>query len=108
MTGGDDPTLRERFAALRAEETQGAPSFGSVRARRPAARPNRRRRAFAMAAAAAAIVFGFLVLRPEPRPGFEQLSITEWRSPTAFLLENPAASLLQATPAVGERWVMVP
>ena len=108
MTDGDDRELRDRFTALRAEETQAAPSFASVRGRRPIAHQNRRRRALALAAATAAIVIGFFVLRPPPGRDSEQLSITEWRSPTAFLLESPGGPLLQATPAVGERWVMVP
>ena len=109
--GDDDGALQERFAALRTDETRTAPSFVNVRARLPVRRRHGRNRAFVLAAAAAALVIGLLIPWPDgarvPEEG-EPTSITEWRSPTAFLLQSPGAPLLQASPAVGERWVMVP
>lgn len=112
MTGRDDDrALQERFAALRTEEAQAAPSFASVRARAPVVRRTRRTRAFALAGAAAALVIGLLVPWPERvrvSENGEPMSITEWRSPTDFLLHSPVAPLLQASPVVGERWVMTP
>ena len=110
-TGEDDRAFQERFAALRAEETQAAPSFANVCARPRVVRRTWRTRALVLTGAAAALVIGLLVLWPERArrsENGEQMSITEWRSSTDFLLQSPAAPLLQASPAVGERWVMAP
>ena len=104
--GNDDRALREQFAALRSEEAGAVPGFANVRARRPVARARRDRRALAIAGAVA-LVAASIALWPERAPR-EGMSIADWRSPTDFLLESPAWPLLQASPAVGERWVMVP
>lgn len=94
----DDQDLRERFAVLRREDADLAPDFAMLQKRRlPAPRPWRLR-----AAVAAALVVMVAVMalkfyqRPAPPPG---PSITQWKSPTDFLLQTPGRELLESAPA---------
>lgn len=105
-----DPDLARRFEELRRSDDLGAPAFRSVRDRADAARagsrPVRASRAwilFAGVTAAAAVTLLFLrpgVRRPAPARGEVALAlaVTEWRSPTRFLLETPGSELLERLP----------
>ncbi len=95
-----DPELAAAFSALRHEEEDHCPSFAGVLrdARRRSRGSGIRRRLVAVTAAAgAAIAILALWIGPwtgEPRIQEETLpSITEWRSPTAFLLETPGREI---------------
>jgi hypothetical protein len=100
MRQDDDADLRERFAALRAEDQSRAPAFDAVRRRlvrrpRPSALP-------VLLAAAAALLLSVGVrsmLRPV-RPAID-LSVTTWRGPTDFLLRVPGEESLRTVPTLG-------
>jgi hypothetical protein len=101
---GDDRDLRDRFAALRREEEVGAPEF--VAPSRPGQEQVHRRSPGVLVAAAACLailVAGFLWPRPRSGPQREPAvaSITQWKSPTSFLLDTPGRELLQTVPAIG-------
>lgn len=109
-TEDDDRDLRERFGALRAEDERATPDFVRL-SRRRASSP--RRRALLWAAVAAAALLTIVLFRPRSdwlsqKSRDEGPSIATWRSPTGFLLETPGRQLLQASPAVGRRWVEIP
>ena len=108
----DDRDLRERFAALRAEEQRRAPRFSAVWAAAEDRRGRRqgRRAGLRLAAAfagAALLTLAVFVWRPSspppPAPGSEPVppSITEWRAPTDFLLETPGREVLRTVPRFG-------
>jgi hypothetical protein len=106
MTADDDRELRERFAALRREDEAGAPALERLLARaRPRAGTGKEalrlgRPALALAAAAA-VFLGIALLDPrKPPPSLP--SITEWRSPTDFLLQTPGREVLESLPRFGE------
>ncbi len=90
----DDKDLRDLFAAMRKEEARRAPAFDPFWGQAVARADRRRRRVGWMRyGAAAALLVGvvlsaFLLLQPR-----EAMSITEWRSPTAGLLQAPAPML---------------
>jgi hypothetical protein len=126
---GLDSELRGRFAALRHQEAETAPSFGALWHRAVAARRRghargslrlqhrlargRRSLPAMLAAAAAAIALAALVVvtRPwartgglppaAPPPAGSAPLITAWRSPTDFLLRTPGEEILSATPSLG-------
>ena len=86
----DDKDLRDLFATMRQEDARQAPAFDPFWDQ-AVTRADRRRRhtAWMRYGAAAALLVGivlsaWLVLQPR-----ETLSITEWRSPTAGLLQAP-------------------
>jgi hypothetical protein len=96
----DDQELRERFAALRGEDAERAPDFAELRKRRSPPRPSWRARAAVVAALAVVVVLLFMhYRRPSPPP---ESSITEWRSPTEFLLQTPGRELLERVPAFAQ------
>lgn len=104
-TGNDDRNLRDRFAALRADDERLAPDFR--RAFMGPAPPRRARyRGLALSGLAALVALAFFFGRyggdraPDHSAVVEP-SISRWRSPTDFLLETPGRQLLQALPAVG-------
>jgi len=106
MTTDDDRDLRERFAALRREEEAGAPAIEGLVARaraRTRGEALRIRRPVLVLATAAAVllVIALLDLHKPPRP-FPVPSITEWRSPTDFLLQTPGREVLESLPRFGE------
>jgi anti-sigma factor RsiW len=99
----NDRDLRERFAALRREDASQAPEFSAVPGRARRGKPAWSRWA---AAAAMVIVAAVLLVKFYPRPAPPTQSITEWKSPTDFLLETPGRGLLQ-TPSFGP-WATEP
>jgi len=110
----DDRDLRERFDALRAEEGRSGPRFARLLERLPRAAAPRRTPALA-AAAAVVLAASALWLMWSPsdsvRPretARREVAIGEWRSETDFLLRTSGRELLQASPAVGGRWVIEP
>lgn len=111
MTGHDrdfrHDDLRERFAALRREEEAQTPEFAlpspgwAGRSRRWYAG-----KLFAGAVCVATMVAAVFLLwlmppKPEREPGKPFASLTEWKSPTDFLLETPGRELLRTVPAIG-------
>jgi hypothetical protein len=96
----DDRDLRARFAELRRQDVLRAPEFAGLmhRARR-ARRPMFTRMA---AAAVCVLVAGLLVLTLHLRhPAPPAPSLTQWRSPTEFLLQTPGRDLLRSVPRFG-------
>jgi hypothetical protein len=105
----DDDALRRRFDELRQEELQGAPEFDDVLARALARRRAPTHPSVRVLAAAAAIVLatglGWVAFGPHrvssrPRETERVAAISQWRSPTAFLLEGPSDSLLRTLPSI--------
>jgi hypothetical protein len=101
-----DEDLRTRFAELRREEELRVPQFAFPPPR--LAGQDRRwgtGRLIAGAACVAALVAAALFLRFVPsqpaRTGQPVATLTEWRSPTDFLLETPGRELLRSVPAIG-------
>lgn len=111
----DDQKLRERFAALRREDAAQAPDFARLLSRRSSSRkarprPSWRVHRFATPIAAAfgvvvVLIVAVALFRFYPfysRPAAGNLSITQWRSPTDFLLQTPGHELLESVPRVGQ------
>ncbi len=104
---GNDRDLRDSFAALRREEEARAPEF--VVPLRPGHKDGLRNfpgRLIAAAVCVAAIMAAVLWLRTAPQtarrvPDGPIASITNWKSPTNFLLDTPGRELLRTTPAIG-------
>lgn len=122
-----DPDLRERYEAMRREDSGRAPRFASVlaRARVEAAREQSqekssvwrshplawRRVGWASGLAAAAVIAALIVI---PRIGSDEDAFEEavhafqtdpalgaWRSPTASLMDLPGSHLITSMPRVG-------
>jgi hypothetical protein len=106
----EDETLRRRFGELRQqEESQHAPEFDDVLTRALARRrapTHASRRIIAVAAAAVlALGLGWFASRPRggapPQPDSRGVAaLSQWRSPTGFLLEGPSDSLLRTMPTI--------
>ena len=102
----DDRDLREWFAQLRRQDQAQAGEFGSFLQRaRP--RANRMRLSVWGAVAAGLAVMIAVVVMSIPRSGRRtfggpEISITEWKSSTDFLLRTPGLELLQTVPSIGE------
>lgn len=102
----EDPDLMEQFAALRRAEVASAPSFERVigMARRRSSDAGWR---VAVAACILVVAVGWMILRvPAPPPGAPTIrksapTLADWRAPTDFLLETPAAELLHTIPDLG-------
>ena len=90
-----DERLRQYFQRVRGTDTRRTPSFEATLQR---CRPGRRGLAPALAAVSvlAAIT---LWLQPTPQP---QVQISEWRSPTEWLLESPFELSSAGLPTVSE------
>jgi len=101
----DDRELRERFAELRRADQARAGGYRAV-LYRPAPRTRHVRLAKWAAVAGLAVVIALAVLsveRSERRyAGSHDVSITEWKSPTDFLLRTPGQEVLQTIPQIGE------
>lgn len=98
----DDRHLRERFAALRREDARQAPDFATTLQRKPA-RGEGARWLRPAAAAALIVVMAIAAARFYSRPHVQPaISITEWKSPTDFLLETSGHELLESVPQIGE------
>ena len=100
-----DRDLRERFAELRREDRAHAGEFSRLLHR---ARP--RANAFPVSvwvAIAAGLVLAAAVVKWMPRLGHRtmggaEISITEWKSSTDFLLRTPGREMLRTVPTIGE------
>lgn len=94
----DEPFLREQFQALKREDALRAPEFERLLA--APARPSRRVLLWAAA-------FGALVLlwtlpgRRSGTAGPPGPELSQWRSPTDFLLDTPGQELLTSIPNLG-------
>jgi hypothetical protein len=93
-----DQDLRERFAALRREDAAQAPGFAVPGQGRTQTPWSRRMPDVGLAALVLASVVFFTLHRGPERPAHGQ-SITEWKSPTDFLLQTPGRELLNSVPA---------
>jgi hypothetical protein len=105
----EDDTLRRRFDELRREESQSVPELDDLltraRARRRAPAHSSVRILVAAAAVVLALGLGWVASRPYSGapPRHEMTSVTalsQWRSPTDFLLEGPSDSLLRTIPTI--------
>jgi len=92
-----DQDLRERFAALRREDAAQAPVFALPGRRRISAPWSWRNPVMALSALVLAAVVFFTLHRDPDRPAHGQ-SITEWKSPTDFLLQTPGREVLNSVP----------
>jgi hypothetical protein len=102
----NDRDLREWFAEMRREDQAHAGEFGNLLHRaRPRANPMRLSGWVAVAAGLAAMIA--VVVMSIPRSGRRniggpEISITEWKSSTDFLLRTPGLELLRTVPRIGE------
>ena len=94
----DGESLREMFQQARAADAAAAPPLDSVLSRR---RPRGLVRALAAVSVAGLALAGLLVTFYPSSPPAVKISISEWRSPTAFLLEPPGEVVLYGVPALG-------
>lgn len=102
MIPEDDPDLREAFAALRREEQTRAPDFRRLVAE-ARSRGSRARTAAVALAMALAVLLVLVFLPPRvPRRPAAVPSITEWESPTDFLLATPGREVLTTLPRLGD------
>jgi len=104
LGGSDsDDMLRRRFGVLRREEEEHAPEFGRLwHGRAHARRPQTRW--FMAAACVLVALLAFLWIRSAQRHSEEKAvaSITQWKTPTDFLLETPGRELLRTVPEIGQ------
>lgn len=87
--------LRDIFEHARSADVATAPAFGTVLSRRRGPGVGASCAGVALLAAAAFVTFSGA---EPPRPA---VSIAEWRSPTAFLLETTGNTLLRDLPEIG-------
>ncbi|MGH9329960.1 MAG: hypothetical protein ACRD09_05915 [Vicinamibacterales bacterium] len=104
-TADDDRNLRNRFAALRAEDERLAPDLRRA-FMRPGPPRGSRRLGLALSGLAALAALAFFLGQSATDRAPEQSTIAEpsisrWRSPTDFLLDTPGRQLLQAPPEIG-------
>ncbi len=90
-----DSQLRDLFGQVRREESAAAPAFAPLVAGR---RGSDIVRACAAVALLAAAAFATFSVSEPPAPA---VSITEWRSPTAFLLQTTDEALWRGLPSLG-------
>jgi len=91
----DDGRLRDLFGHVRNEDAARRPAFETVAARR---------RGPGLPGSSATVVLlalGALVTFSTAEPPRPVVSIAEWRSPTAFLLETADDTLLRDLPDIG-------
>jgi hypothetical protein len=104
MADWSDEAIERAFAEWRAEHEGDVPPFGAVFAAAQAGAARRAAIAPWMRTAVAAAVLivagaGWLVLRPRA-PRAPAVSLSEWRSPTAFLLDSPSDLLVKTVPNI--------
>ena len=90
----EDRQLYDFFGKMKRTDAEAAPGFESV------LRPHRRHLWVWAPAVAVAVAVLALSVRP-PSAGPTGVTISEWRSPTAFLLQAPGGAFLRELPAVG-------
>jgi len=116
MTANDDRDLRERFTALRDEDTAGAPPLSRVLRGREADPPARPARWISVAAlvTAAALTAAVLVLRPRgAEPSIEEAiaqaqSISSWTAPTDEWLTLSGLEIPNSVPSLSLSSVTLP
>jgi len=91
----DDARLRGLFCHARSCEAPNVPSLGSLLARR------RRPDVTSTCAAVALLAFAAFTTFSVSKPPAPAVSITEWRSPTAFLLHTTDEALWRGLPSLG-------
>lgn len=104
---GQDDDLRRAFAELRRADSEGAPAYEAVMARR---RADQRRMSLvpllgttlAAGVLLASLVTG-LAMRRTAAPSPAPLAIEEWTAPTDFLLQTPGSDILDSVPRFGLR-----
>jgi hypothetical protein len=98
----DDRDLHERFAELRRQDTASTPEFAALSRQR--VRRRKSRALFRLVIAGACVlVIAFALARYHSRPAAKSVpSLSEWRSPTDFLLQTPGRELLISVPRLGE------
>jgi hypothetical protein len=105
----EDDTLRRRFDELRRQDSQSAPDFDEVLTRALARRHAPAHSSLRVLAAAAAFVLalglGWVALLPHSGALHQHdmgnvATLSQWRSPTGFLLEGPGDSLLRTLPTI--------
>lgn len=98
----DDRKVRELFSKLRLEDAASAPEF-----ERLAAQPQRGlaawtglRAAIVSVAALFALTAVWLVTRPDPvsGPSLPEMTLSQWQSPTGFLMNFSGDSVLKGQP----------
>jgi hypothetical protein len=105
MTESNDDDLRRAFAEWREDDAQApTPGFDATLARAQARPRTPRRIVIPMAWRAAAALMlvagaGWLVRRSRAPDVSTTVSLTAWRSPTAFLLDAASDPLLTSTPS---------
>ena len=91
----EDRQLQDFFGKMKRADAETAPGFESV------LQPRRGHLWFWAPAVAVAVGLLALSVRP-PATGPTPVAISEWRSPTAFLLQTPGGAFLRDLPAVGD------
>ncbi len=91
----EDRQLHGFFRQMKRADAQTAPGFESI------LRPRRRHLWLWVPAAAVATAFIVLSVQPPTNPP-APVSLSEWQSPTAFLLQAPGGAFLRELPAVGD------
>ncbi len=100
-----DPDLRAQFDRLKQEDALSAPLFSGSweAARRSAGSPRRPLlRAAAVAAALVPVAIGLFLVQIHPPRQTVTAQVSQWHSPTAFLLRTPGSPLFTSTPRFGE------
>jgi hypothetical protein len=98
-----DQEFRERFAALRSEDSRRAPDFERT-LRRSSSLPGRLTLSAGLcllAAALVVIVLPILHRAPPAPPRDAMLPLSNWRAPTDFLLNTSGRELLRTVPRIG-------
>jgi hypothetical protein len=102
-----DQDLRDRFRALRQEEETRAPELADLLRRVPVRASSKSARRLIVAAALLAATVATVLLFWPTLPSFHQnpgkpvVSITQWKSPTEFLLDTPGRDILRTVPSMG-------
>jgi hypothetical protein len=102
-----DDDLRARFGELRREEEAQAPEFAfpsvgwAGQGRRWSAGKLIAGAVCLVTMVAAVFLLRLVPPKPEQKPGKPVASLTEWRSPTDFLLDTPGRELLRTVPTIG-------
>jgi hypothetical protein len=96
----DELLLRTAFDELRTLDRAHVPPFRSPGQPRSAVLHWTRPLAAAMLALFVVLTFSVLVHKT---PAIENVSMSDWKAPTDFLLQTPHADLLRNVPEFGER-----
>jgi hypothetical protein len=99
-----DDELRARFEDLRAAERERAPDFRAVLERATRPLPGRARfdapwrlsLGFSLAAAAVFALAINLARRSPIEQNLDAVPLSQWRSPTSYLLHTPASAILES------------